>query len=240
MKIIDKLNKKQDMYNSPPVTIAFIGDSITQGCFEVYFKNQTDIETVYEYANAFPTRFREMLALLYPNVQVNVINSGVSGDNVQGGLKRLQRDVLKYEPDLVVVGFGANDCGAGEKGVELYGKNLREMFQKIKATGAEVIYIMEGPLCVSTSPHITDDRFIPLAESFSRLENTGVLQSYFERGREVAAEEGVKVCDIYSTWKKLQDGGVDITELLANKLNHPIRELHYYIATKIVETILFT
>ena len=29
--------------------------------------------------------------------------------------------------------------------------------------------------------------------------------------------------------------GVDITELLSNKYNHPIREIHYYTAVKVVE-----
>lgn len=38
MKIIDKLNAKQDIYGEKPVTIAFLGDSVTQGCFECYIK----------------------------------------------------------------------------------------------------------------------------------------------------------------------------------------------------------
>ena len=136
-----------------------------------------------------------------------------------------------------MVGFGVNDCGAGESGVQTYGENLREMFKKIKATGAEVIYITEGPLCTKVSPHITNPRLLPLAETFSQWENKGILNSYFDHGKNVATEEGVKVCDVYSAWKKMQDGGVDITELLANKLNHPSRELHYYMAMKLVETI---
>ena len=32
--------------------------------------------------------------------------------------------------------------------------------------------------------------------------------------------------------------GVDVTELLSNKLNHPIREFHRYMAAKLVETML--
>ena len=77
MKIVEKLKLKQSTVSSPPVTIAFIGDSITQGCFEVYYKTPTQIDTIYEYKNAFPTRLREMLALLYPSVQVNIIRMNV-------------------------------------------------------------------------------------------------------------------------------------------------------------------
>ena len=38
--------------------------------------------------------------------------------------------------------------------------------------------------------------------------------------------------------EKLLSVGVDTTELLANKLNHPAREFHYYMAIKLLETIL--
>ena len=101
MKVIVKINKNQSMADNPPVTIAFIGDSVTQGCFEVYFETETKMETVFETSNSYSTRLREMLGRLYPNSQVNIINSGISGDSVLGGLKRLERDVLRFSPDLV-------------------------------------------------------------------------------------------------------------------------------------------
>ena len=44
--------------------------------------------------------------------------------------------------------------------------------------------------------------------------------------------------DLHSVWEKMIAAGVDVTELLSNKLNHPIREIHYYMAMKIVEAML--
>jgi hypothetical protein len=38
-------------------------------------------------------------------------------------------------------------------------------------------------------------------------------------------------------WEKMISGGVDTTELLSNKINHPIREIHYYMAIKLLETM---
>ena len=38
MKIIKKIENKQDFYNYPTPTIAFLGDSVTHGCFECYEK----------------------------------------------------------------------------------------------------------------------------------------------------------------------------------------------------------
>ena len=64
------------------------------------------------------------------------------------------------------------------------------------------------------------------------------LKSYFEKAREICAKYGVKVCDLYPVWEQMEKLGIDVTELLANKLNHPIREIHYYMAIKLIETML--
>ena len=44
MQIIEKLNKKQDIFGGKPVTLAFLGDSVTQGCFENYIKTDGGIK----------------------------------------------------------------------------------------------------------------------------------------------------------------------------------------------------
>ena len=64
-----------------------------------------------------------------------------------------------------------------------------------------------------------------------------MLDKIVEIEKDVALKYGIKVCDVYSAWKKLKDNRVDTTGLLANGLNHPIREAHDYIAKKIIETI---
>ena len=89
------------------------------------------------------------------------------------------------------------------------------------------------------SPHLRDKMFIDLAERFSAIQNEGLVKEYFEAAKEVCDKLDVKVVDFYSLWEKAEAIGINTTELFANKLNHPIRELHYYIATKIVEAILF-
>ena len=38
-------------------------------------------------------------------------------------------------------------------------------------------------------------------------------------------------------WKLMQEKGVDVTELLSNKLNHPTREMNWFTAYKLVETM---
>lgn len=239
MKIIEKIAKKQSgLVENPPATIVFLGDSVTQGCFECYMTGPRSLETVFDYPNAYSTRIREMFAILYPNAQVNIINSGISGDGTAVGLQRLERDVLSYHPDLVVVSYGLNDaaCG-GMAGLDGYGERLKEIFNRITETGAECIFLTENMMNTKTSCHLKDDLLIELAEQFAKVENDGVLEAYFNRAKEVAKASGVRVCDCYAKWKKMQAGGVDTTELLANKLNHPIRPLHYLFAFSLIETM---
>lgn len=237
-KIIEKIKKKQEnLQENESITIVFLGDSVTQGCFECYKTGPSSLETVFDYSSAYSTRLREMFSILYPNVQINIINSGISGDGVEGGILRLDRDVLSYHPDLVVVSYGLNDAGNGLENLNRYGECLKDIFNRIKDLGAECIFLTENMMNTKTSCHLTDHFLIGIAERFAKIENDGVLEAYFEKAKEIAATCGVGVCDCYAKWKKLQSAGVDTTELLANKLNHPIREMQYLFAISLLEVL---
>ena len=56
-----------------------------------------------------------MLQQKYPEAKVEMINSGISGDTSLDGLARLDWAVLSYEPDLVTINFGINDCCPGHR-----------------------------------------------------------------------------------------------------------------------------
>lgn len=238
MKIIQKIaSKSKNLRGEPPVTIAFLGDSVTQGCYECYKTGEKSIETVFERTQAYSTRLAEMFALLYPNVQINVINSGISGDCATKGVERVQRDVLAYNPDLVVVSYGLNDSGEGLDGLDAYETALRNIFAPLKERGTEVIFLTENYMNTTVSPHLQDAYFINLAERLAKRQNDGILKEYFKCAKQVCAEMDIPVCDVYAKWEQMAQGGVNVTELLANKLNHPIRQMHYYIAVKLLETM---
>lgn len=240
MKIIELLKQKQEgLIKNKPVTIAFLGDSVTQGCFECYLTGPDSLQTVFDYKSAYSTRVREILNLLYPSVQINIINSGVSGDSAPVGLQRLERDVLSYNPDLVLISYGLNDSTGGKEGIGKYTSALEEIFSQLKKKNIETIFLTQNYMNTKTSPHLKEELFINLSKTFANeVQNSGVLKAYFAAAREVCEKYGVKICDLYPVWEKLEKAGVDVTELLANKLNHPIRELHYYMAMKLVETML--
>lgn len=236
MKILEKLAaKKNDLYGMPAVTIAFLGDSVTQGCFEVYKTGPETIETVFDPMSAYSMKLREKLAVLYPNVQVNIINSGISGDSAGVGVKRLERDILRYSPDLVVVSYGLNDSTAGMEHLPDYIQALDTIFCKLNAAGIECIFLTENMMNTYVSCHIQDASLRKTAQTFADIENSGRLRAYFEAAKKIAAEHHVTVCDCYAKWRKMFESGVDTTELLANHLNHPTREMANLFADSLLE-----
>lgn len=239
MEIVKKIAAKaSNLHGAKIPTIAFLGDSVTQGCFECYQLNEGGIETVFDKEHAYHHYVDRIFSLLYPNVPLNIINAGISGDNTSGALARLERDVLLQHPDLTVVCFGLNDCSSGMDGLEGYKQRLQEIFTKIQEGGSEVIFMTGNMMNTSVSPHLAGDYFRDFATRFMERQHAGVLTAYFEGAKEVAKACGVKVCDVYSKWLKLYENGVDVTELLANKLNHPSREMNWMFAYELVNTMM--
>lgn len=239
MKIIDKIiDKQNNRGTADSITIVCLGDSVTEGCFECYINEQGRIATVYDRNHSYSVRLKEMLTHLYPTVQINVINSGFSGGWAHNGVQTLERDVLKFSPDLVIVSYGLNDSGNGVQGIDEYAKSLEAIFERIEASGAEIIFLTQNFMCTKVSPHITEPSMKELAEELCKRQNTGLMDMYFDKAKEICKNYGAEICDLYSVWKAMAQSGVNTTELLSNKLNHPIREYHYYIAIKLIEKII--
>ena len=78
-------------------TIVAIGDSIVYGLHDAGG------------AGGWAGRLGSILGQTYPGQQYRVINAGINGDTSAGVLKRLSRDVIGKNPDLVIVAIGTND-----------------------------------------------------------------------------------------------------------------------------------
>lgn len=239
MKIIDKIiAKSNDRKGAPAVTLAFFGDSVTQGCFEIYNKLNGDIETVYDQDNGYHSHLRRMLAYLYPNVPINVINAGISGGKAVQGLERIERDVIMHAPDLCVVCFGLNDSTKGMDMLDCYTDSLDKIFKSLNGAGIETIFMTPNMMAPTLSHTITDELQIDTANKCMGVQNDGVLDAYLDAAKKVAEKNGVRVCDCYARWKLLYKNGVDVTELLANKINHPTREMNKLFAVSLIETMM--
>ena len=214
--------------------IVFLGDSVTEGCFDLYAKNGS-FDTYREPENVYHTQLLPMLEEKYGKGSIEIVNSGISGDNSAGGCKRLDTDVIAHHPDLTVVCYGLNDAGQGAASLDRYGESLREIFTRVTASGAECIF-MTPNLRSDDTEYVNPD---PLLERCVRgiaaNECEGWLQTYLARAREVAAACHVPVCDCNALWLAMKAGGVNTNALLSNDVNHPTKELHWMFAYELVK-----
>lgn len=240
MQFLQKIREKSDdLLGRPAATVAFLGDSVTNGCFELYLKDKNTFDTVFERHNSYAERFVRMLNTLFPRAQINLINAGISGDNAPNGAKRLARDVLPFRPDLTVVCFGLNDCMAGPEAEkrEAYVSALREIFAKLQENGSEVIFMTPNLMCDYVDENIRSEAERQSAAAVCAVSKEGRLDEYLLAAKEAARDCGVKVCDCYARWQKMRAAGVDTTALLCNHINHPSREMHDLFAVSLLETI---
>ena len=238
MRIIEKMAQKSaDLGKYEGVTIAFLGDSVTQGCFEIYKNSHNEVDTVFDQKCSYERTVADILAMLFPRCPVNTVNAGISGDSSARGARRVEKDVLRHEPDLTVVCYGLNDCSVREGSVESYVSNLRRIFDSVLKSGSELIFMTPNMMNTGISPYLCDLDFIKIAEDKAVCQNEGYFDAHINAARDLCAEMGVPVCDCYAIWKKLYEGGVNTTELLSNKINHPTREMNKIFAYELVRTM---
>ena len=242
MKIVSMLSaKNKNAYEHKPVTIGFLGDSVTNGCFEVFpiltDHGEAGIDTVYEPENSYATLLKKLLLEFYPRAQINIINAGISGDSSCGGLARMDRDLIPYRPDLTVVCFGLNDAVNRDISLEQYHDALTGIVQKLKNSGSEVILMTPQPICSRVHSCLKEESLRLLAKDFVGKFHDGTFAQYMDQIRTVALEQDVPLCDVCKKWMTLYENGVDITDLLSNYLNHPTRNMHWLFAVSLAETI---
>ena len=207
-----------------PITIVALGDSVTHGSVAA---GEIDYETVYW------NRLRRKLNAVRATIPVNVINAGINGTTAARSVARLDRQVLCHNPDLVIVCFGLNDVN-GE--LEKYLDSLRIIVARCRESGAEVIFMTPNMLNTRVDER-TEACFAAYAVKTAEMQNGGRMDLYMESACALARELGVTVCDCYAKWKEISHTQ-DTTDLLANYINHPTREMHELFAQSLFEIIM--
>ncbi len=170
---------------TPKRTVCFLGDSITHD-----------------------GKFIRELAQLYLESddlgRYEFYNCGISGDTAAGGIRRLDSDLLTYNPDIVIMMFGMNDIGRNNyvKGnyseeieakrkasLDNYKNNMTTIIDRLLDEGIEVI------LCTPTP---FDDVSVTNNES-----NIG-LAACAEFVRQTAKERGLALVDHYANMYNLR------------------------------------
>lgn len=229
-KFYDRASGKLSVYDHGSVNIVFLGDSTTHGVFELTDNPHYD----YDRFASYSMKFHKMLCTLFPGTHFNIINSGINGDTATMALRRFDRDVLAYHPDLVIMGFGLNDIY--EK--DLYFESLGKMFDILNEHEIPCVFFSENMMntySADDSPAKWKEHTYKTAE----MQNNGEMDSLFYSAMDIARSKNVMVCDIYSKWKNLEKHGADITLLLANRINHPSRDMHDFTAYSLISTLFF-
>ncbi len=224
MLIKEKINlDRAGLTEHGPITIVAFGDSVTHGAVSF---GEINYETVYW------NRLKKKINGLRSYVPVNVINAGIGGITAKDSLSRMEKQVLSHNPDLIIVCFGLNDVNLS---LDEYLNPLEEIFKRALDSGAEVIFMTPNML----NTYVADDtleQLIDIAKRTAKMQSEGRMDLYMESAVELAQRMGVKVCDCYKKWKKLSETQ-DTTALLANRINHPIKEMHELFAESLFELI---
>ena len=175
-----------------PGGIVMFGDSTTapRGSLKVY---STRVETMLQGIGS----------------SLGVHNAGIGGNTTRDALKRLQSDVLKYQPRIVVMQFGINDSAvdvwkkppatASRVPLAEYLDNLRRMIAAAQQAKAKVIHMTTNPLRWTSKLRELYGKppYNPAAEDGF---DSATLAGYNEALRKLATELKVPLVDVRAAY----------------------------------------
>ncbi len=224
MKIKEKIELGlEGLIEHGPINIVAFGDSVTHGAFGA---GEIDYEAVYW------NQLRRKINELRDYIPVNVINAGIGGIDARGSVKRIESQVLKHQPDLIIVCFGLNDVNGS---LEAYLDSLKTIFEKCSAV-TEVVFMTPNMLNTRVIEEEVEEKYRAYAAKTAEMQTNGRMDLYMESAVALAESMGVKVCNCYARWKEMSKTQ-DITLLLDNRINHPTREMHQLFADMLFETV---
>lgn len=113
--------------------IGFLGGSITQGCSPIFSEN------------AYVERVIKWFKEKFPNTIIEGINAGVGATGSLIGVHRVERDLIRYNPDIVFVEFAANDVTPKKDTNLSYESLIRKLVTKLpEAAIVEIFMTLES------------------------------------------------------------------------------------------------
>jgi len=151
---------------------------------------------------------RETLEERHPG-QVQVINSGGSGQYSQWGVDNLDAKVIAHAPDLVFIEFSVNDCVARFGcSVDQARQNLESMIDRIQDKYPDCEFVL-----MSTS---IADKY-PEGHTSHRTQ----IEAYHQIYADVARERGFLFIDLFTAWQELKTSDLVRYEAAIPDTIHP-------------------
>ena len=169
------------------VTIVALGDSIT----ELKWHTRGHLN--------WCGYLQEALFETYGRNRSWVINSGRSGETIEGGIQRLDEDVFRFDPDLVIVSYGMNDART-PMSLESFRSTLILLIERLRERAdCEILLRTPNPVVNPSTP-------TALVEGQKGGSETAGTRVGLFAGTivEVAREKGCAFVDHYTEWKKLE------------------------------------
>lgn len=224
MRIKDKIRLDlSGLIEHGPVNLVAFGDSVTHGCVG---------PGEYDYESVYWNRLRRKLNAVNPSMPVNAIDAGINGITAKASLGRIGRDVLCHNPDLVIVCFGLNDVNGS---LDEYLSSLKAIISTCRSEDRDTVFMTPNMLNTYVASD-TAPMYKEYAAVTAEYQNGGRMDRYMKEAVDLVKESGVTVCDCYSAWKKRAEAE-DTTMLLANRINHPIREMHELFADMLFSSL---
>lgn len=177
-KTLDKLRRGEH------VTIVCLGDSNT----ELTFHTAGRLNWV--------GLLSEAIFETYGNGVCTMINAGKCASNFTEALARLDRDALRFAPDLVILALGMNDAIAGTDGLPAFVANARRCVEAIHARGAEVIIRTPNPVVGPNGVPLPGGARPGVALEFGSRR----VREYAAALVELARDTGCAVVDHHTLW----------------------------------------
>ena len=190
-------------------TIICHGDSLTEG---------SDLEKNYTWPH-----------LVENKVNVTVINSGIGGDTSGGLLGRFYQDVVRHQPEMVVILGGTNDLW-WDLEINLILANIFAMACQAQYRDIVPIVGLPLPLCMENIQH--QKMMAPIA-GWDKCLNK--LSELVDALAAAAKESDIACLDFYHSFLGI-NGRVETKFFLEDGL-HPNKAGHLLMAEKMVELL---
>jgi acyl-CoA thioesterase-1 len=195
------------LYGKQPFSYVAFGDSHTDG------GNAAGIGVLpRDQLNSAVNLLRRYIQTITPNV--SFVNSGVGGNKTSDGMARVNADVVAYNPDLVTMEFGINDCWAG-LGIATFRSNIQSLISTITGAGATLVLWSTSPVAHTSDPY-----------GFGGTLRTDPPGSPYKDYRTVVAEEAANANLLYvDCWKVFHQqynrGFTDVASYMFTDAAHP-------------------
>jgi acyl-CoA thioesterase-1 len=201
----------------PPLKVLALGDSITRGV-------RPGVTAEQIFTTLLQTELRKA------GGEIEVLNAGIGGERTDGGLARLERDVLSKRPDIVLVMYGTNDSyvdpGKSDSRLsrDAYSANLRKIVERLVAAKIRPVLMTE-----------------PCWGAKAKLNGAGEhpnvrLEKYMQACRELAEELKLPLVDHYAQWTEKQASGFDVGRWTTDQC-HLNPQGHEVVAAAILQTL---